>query len=266
MTRKRKLTDPNLISAADYTFEPFPQSRGEGDSGRLLIATDINAPDERYVVKAGTPEIPVNEFTYHKIASALGLYTQKARLFKGFPECKYAVAIKFCPTAKAYSPERQPCIDPDYFRFLALYEILGEEDSKEIYIDEYNRVFKLDNAAAFNLTELSMALLLKKTRSPWIRKAIDDEIARFLEIAETQRYSILIETLREHHGETAVNACMTAFERFAALGLDSLGEAFASLDRVYPKTVSDYLRCFLSIRQTACRKFLEMNANYLERA
>jgi hypothetical protein len=266
MTRKRKPADPNLVSAADYKFETFPQSRGEGDSGRLLLAADVNAPEERYVVKAGTPEIPVNEFIHHKIASALGLYTQKARLFKGFPGCKYAVAIRFCPTARTYSPEGQPGIDPDYFRFLALYEILGEEDSREICVDGDNRVFKLDNAAAFNLTELSMALLLKKTRSPWVRKAIDGEIERFLETAEDQSYSIMIETLRECHGDTAVNACMTIFGRFAGLGLALLDEAFVSLDRVYPKTVSDYLRRFLSVRQTACRKFMEADANNLERA
>jgi hypothetical protein len=266
MTRKRKLTDPNLISAVDYKFEPFPQSQGEGDSGRLLLAIDVNAPDERYVVKAGTPEIPVNEFIHHKIASALGLHTQKVRLFKGFPECKYAVAIRFCPAAKTYSPEGQPGFDPDYFRFLALYEILGEEDSREIYIDGDNRVFKLDNAAAFHLTELSMKLLLKKTRSPWIRKAIDDEIERFLVTAENQRYSIMIETLREYHGEIAVNACVTVFERFAGLDFALLDEAFASLYKVYPKIVSDYLRRFLSVRQATCRKFLETNANNLERA
>jgi hypothetical protein len=261
------LTDPNLISTADYKFEPFSQSRGEGDSGQLLLAANVNVPNEQYVVKAHSPKIPVNEFMYHKIAVALGLYTQKVRLFKRFPECKYAVAIRFCPNAKVYSPAQQPDIDPsDYFRFLALYEILSEEDSNEIYFDEDNRVFKLDNAAAFNLTEWSMALLLKKTRSPWIQEAIDDEIERFLETAETQRYFIMIETLRKYHGEAAANICMTTFERFAALDLALFDEAFASLDKAYPKTVSDYLRRFLSIRQATCRKFLEASANNLERA
>jgi hypothetical protein len=261
------LIDSNLISTTDYKFEPFSQSRGEGDSGQLLLATNVNVPNEQYVVKTHNPEIPVNEFMYHKVAAALGLYTQEVRLFKGFPECKYAVAIKFCPTARACSPAQQPDIDPpDYFRFLALYEILSEEDSKEIYVDKDNCVFKLDNAAAFNLTGWSMALLLKKTRSPWVRKAIDDEIERFLKTAETQRYSIMIETLREYHGDTAVDACVTVFERFAVLGLALLDEAFASLDKVYPKTVSGYLRRFLSIRQATCRKFLGANANNLERA
>lgn len=266
MVRERKLTDPNLISAADYKFEPFSQGRGEGDSGQLLIATNVNAPDEQYVVKARYPEIIVNEFMYHKVAAALGLYTQKVRLFKEFPECKHAVAIRFCPTAKAYSPA-QPGIDPsDYFRFLALYEILNEEDSREIYFDEDNCVFKLDNAAAFNLTELSMALLLKKTKSPWVQKTIDDKIKRYLETAEMQYYSIMIEILRKSYGETAVNTCKMAFGRFAALDLALLDEAFASLDKVYSKTVSDYLRRFLSVRQTTCRKFLEANTGHPERA
>jgi hypothetical protein len=106
----------------------------------------------------------------------------------------------------------------------------------------------------------------KKTRSPWVREAIGDEIERFLKTAETQSYSIVIETLREYHGEAAANACMTVFERFAALCLALLDEAFASLDKAYPKTVSDYLRRFLSVRQAACRKFLEANANNSERA
>jgi hypothetical protein len=267
LKRERKLTDPNLISAADCKFEPFPQSRGEGDSGPLMLATDVNAPGERYVVKSRYPEIPANEFMYHKIAAALGLHTQKARLFKNFPGCKYAVAIMFCPAAEAYSPARRPDIDPtDYFKFLALYEILSEADSNEIYLDGDNRVFKLDNSAAFNLDGLLMILLLKKTRSPWIRKAIDEKIGKYLEAAETQNYSILLEILRERCGETAVNVCATEFRRFAALDLASLDEAFASLDKVYPKTVSDYLRRFLSVRQAACAKFSEANAAHPERA
>jgi hypothetical protein len=259
MTRKRKPIDPNLISAADCKFEPFSQNRGEGDSGRLLLAANVDAPEERYVVKTRYPEIPASEFMYHKIASALGLHTQKVRLFKGFPDCEYAVAIKFCPTAKAYHPTRQPGIDPDYFKFLALYEILGEEDSMEIYIDEDNRFFKIDNAAAFGLTEFSMALLLKKTRSPWIQRAIDERIEGLLKAAETHNYSVMIDSLRKYVGEAAVNVCTTMFGLFAALDLTLLDEAFASLDKVYPKTVSGYLRRFLSVRQATCGKFLEEN-------
>ena len=65
----------------------------------------------------------------------------------------------------------------------------------------------------------------------------------------------MADKILEVHGNDALKTYLNTFTRFAELDLSVLDEAFASLDRVYPKTFSEYLRRFLEARQSACKEF-----------
>lgn len=94
---------------------------------------------------------------YHKVAVALGLYTQDVKLIAGSRDYRRAVAIRYVPDAQEFrldgsSEENYRA----YFEFEALFTILNEEDSHEYYIDEHERLFKLDNAASFNVQQATI--------------------------------------------------------------------------------------------------------------
>jgi len=68
---------------------------------------------------------------------------------------------------------------------------------------------------------------------------------------------MMADKLFEVFGKEAININLDTFIRFAGLDLSLLDEAFTSLDKVYPKTFSEYLRTYLEARQPLCRSFAE---------
>ena len=252
------MKDQNIIQEKDYRFEVFKPSVGS-DSGVLMLATKLADESVQYVVKCQVEWNPASEFFYHKIATALGIHTQEVKLFKSLLEAKYACGIQYCANARKVhdfntdNPNRS-----DFFRFMALYQILNEEDSEEFYADDQDRLFKLDNAEAFMLSSVFGLLFKKaKTKSQWIKMAIDEELERYLNKINEQFYSLMADDISEKFGKEAFMVYLDTYNSFADLDLSELDEAFTSLGRVYPKTLNEYLRMFLEIRQLACREFVE---------
>jgi len=137
------MKDLNIIQENDYKFEVFKPSVGS-DSGVLMLATKMTDENVQYVVKCQVEWNPASEFIYHKVATALGIHTQEVKLFKRLMEAKYACGIRYC--ANAYKIQEYCADNPnrsDFFRFMALYQILNEEDSEEFYADSKDRLFKL---------------------------------------------------------------------------------------------------------------------------
>ena len=250
------MKDQNIIQEKDFKYEVFKPSVGV-DSGVLMLATNITDESVQYVVKFQVEWNPVSEFIYHKIATALNIYTQEVKLFKKLLEAKYACGIRY--NVNAQKTEKIDATNPnhfDFFRFKALYQILNEEDSEEFYLDEQSRLFKIDNAEAFLLSSASAWLIKKaKTKSQWIKMAIDEDMEKYLNKTDEHFYSMMTENISDVFGEEAVGIYLDTFIRFAELDLSVLDEAFISLDKVYPKTFSEYLRRFIEVRQPVCREF-----------
>jgi hypothetical protein len=250
------MKDPNIIQESDFSYEVYRPSVG-GDSGVLMLATKMSDPSIQYIVKCQVDWNPVSEFIYHKVAAALGLYTQEVKLFKKLMESKYACGIRYCGNAEKVGHIRaNDPIHRDYFKFMALFQILNEEDSEEFYIDKDNRFFKLDNAEAFMLS-ITCGLLIKKakTKSQWVKMAIDEELEKYQTKINFEFYTLMDTQLSDVFGAEAIGIYRNTFRQFSDLDLSILDHAFASLDRVYPKTFSEYLRHYLENRQTACREF-----------
>jgi len=250
--------DPNIIQEKDFRYEVFKPSVGS-DSGVLMLATELTDNSVQYVVKCQVDWNPVSEFIYHKVASALEIYTQDVKLFKKLLEAKYACGIRYCANArKADGYEANDPNRADFFRFNALFQILSEEDSEEFYVDEQNRLFKVDNAEAFMLSSTCGLLIKKaKTKSQWIKMAIDEDLEKYYENLNKQICMMLADKISEVFGKEALRIYLDTFIKFAELDLALLEEAFASLDKIYPKTFSEYLRRFLEARQPLCRTFAE---------
>jgi len=245
----------DVLKASAFTFAPY--SAG-GDSGALFLAVSRKNPGVRYVIKSATPELACNEFMYSKIASLLGLHTQEAKLFKGIRGHKYAVGIRFSPNARKFRhDDADESNRRDFYAFQTLYVILNEEDSQEFFIDERERVFKLDNAAAFNIGAiLAGATFTGAIPDKWMESKIESLIQSSLSHTEYDKYGIMLRILTERYGQEAGNVSLDMFKRFAAFDETALDEAYISLDVVYPERLSDYYREFIRNRKAECGRFL----------
>jgi hypothetical protein len=250
------MIENNVQSAADFSFAPYVPNVG-GDSETLRLATLKTNPQVQYVVKGGSPEIACNEFMYHHVVSAFGLYAQEARLFKDVSACKYAVGIRYVPDAKEFVyDEADEVSRRDFYAFQVLYVILNEEDSQEFYCDEQGHIFKLDNAASFNLqpyvVQSAIAAGQKKTLGI-IRKMLING----LNLTEYAKYGIVLGILNRDFGQSAADTGYDTFRRFAAFDETQLNGAYEALNRVYPSIISDYYRDFIRSRKKECERFVE---------
>jgi hypothetical protein len=250
--------DKNILDAKDFTFAAYNPGIGS-DSGALQLAVSKTDKQLQYVIKSASPELACNEFMYHKIAAALGLHTQEVKLFRGVRGSKYAAGIRYSPDAKEFdyqtATERNR---RDFCAFHALYVILNEEDSQEFYINGSGRVFKLDNAAAFNLSPMIalQALDNPETLTGAFGEKLNEMIQSSLHFVEYDKYDIIRRVLIEKFGAETESACLDMYERFAGLDETVLDEAYDSLELIYPEWLFSYYCEFILIRQTKCRKYL----------
>lgn len=243
-----------FLDVKDFILEPFTPAIG-GDSGALYIASQKTDPSIRYVVKSTTPELACNEFAYQKIAAALGLHTQEVKLFQPNKRFRYGAAIRYAENAREATAEDFSVGAPhfaDLIAFQTLYVILNEEDSQEYFIDEAGRFFKLDNAASFNLGPYNISMINSLPE--------DDAIAlmrKSLDFTEYSKYSMLLRLTTEHYGDAGRAACLSMFERFAALDEAKFDTAFDDLSKVYSCLISEYYYAFVESRKELCGRLLK---------
>lgn len=242
----------DIVFAGDFSFAPFMPLH-DGDSGALQIATSNADSELQYIVKLQTPELACNEFMYHKVALALGLHTQEVKLFEGIQNHPFAAGIRYSPNAHKFNLENADDANQrDFFAFEILYVILNEEDSAEFHIDEGQRVFKLDNAASFNLDAVFAQLVLQNG-SPAL---IEQWYQWRTQLTEYDKYKIMLRLLSDRHGAAAVQSVREIVARFASLDEAALLDAYSTLSVIYPPWFSDYYHEFILIRQAECQRFL----------
>ena len=250
------MKNANFIDSLSFIFTPFhpPNYKGEpGDSGALELATSKHNSEEQYVIKYGYPEIACNEFMYHKVTEALGLYTQEVKMIMGKKKYHRAAAIRYVPNARKFYLETADSENfKAFFEFEALYVILNEGDSHEYYLDEQNKLFKLDNADSFTVQETT------------IRRFMGDPIGYFflpdieapLNSVGYNWYGMMLDKFTQEYGQAAADAYLSVIQQFAEFDEDVLEEAYAALDKQYPRMLKEYYARCISIRKETCRKFL----------
>lgn len=253
------MPESDFIDPHAFTFAPFPHPLHpdeEGDSGALEIATSKIDHTEQYIVKRGNtyPELACNEFMYHKVATALGLYTQDVKLIKDSGKYHRSAAIRYVPNAQEFSLRTSS--EENYrtfFAFEALYVIFNEEDSHEYYLDEQGRMFKLDNAAAFTVQQTTIMLF---DGNP-IGQFFIPDINAPLNAVGYDWYGIKYREFEEQRGQVAVNAYLGMIHRFAEFDEKVLCTAYTALERFYPKALSQYYDACIRIRKKACQRFMD---------
>jgi hypothetical protein len=248
----------NFIDARNFTFKPFPHPLHPdetGDSGALEFAVSKNDPNEQYVVKRNEyPEAACNEFMYHKVAAALGLYTQDVKLINGNKHYHRSAAIRYAPDARKFSLKESSAENfCTFFEFEALYVILNESDSHEYYLDRDGRMFKLDNAASFTVQSVTVMLF---DGNPIGRFFVPD-INFPLNHIEYDWYGLKYKEFLQQRGRNAADAYLSMIRKFSQLGESVFQEAYDALLKRYPKDLTRYYEEFIRIREGACRKFLE---------
>jgi hypothetical protein len=248
----------NFIDARDFAFQPFPHPLHpdeDGDSGAMELATAKADPLLQYVIKGKDtyPEIACNEFMYHEVAAALGLYTQDVKLIAGNRDYRRAAAIRYVPEAQEFRLEGSSEANyRAYFEFEALFVILNEEDSHEHYLDGQGRLFKLDNAASFHVEQATIMML---DGNPLGRFFVPN-ISAPLNAVGYDYYRGTYDVFLKRYGQAAVEAYLALIQRFAALDETVLYEVYDSLDKQYPKALGRYYDEFMRIRKETCWRFL----------
>lgn len=244
----------NFLNCDDFDFQPFNPT-ADGDSGVLQLATRKENPAEQYLVKSTYSDLACNEFMYHKVAATLGLYTQEAKLFQPSAQMPYAVGIHYENSARRINVETDCPVGSsnfaDFIGFQALYVILGESDSEEYYTDSAGRLFKLDNAASFAVSNLDIMML--------DRLPEDDAISMFQKKLNDNDYGMFSLTLQgvvDRHGEAGKAAYIAMIERFSSIDEAPIDEAVDLLGEVYPLVLSEYYYAFVQYRKALCGRFL----------
>ena len=246
----------NFLDARGFTFAPFIHpfhEEGHGDSGTLEIATSKKNPNEQYIIKSKFPELGCNEFMYHRVAKALGLYTQEAKLVSGSKTYRQAAAIRYVPNAWLFdlnnaSPENFRA----FFEFEALFVILNEDDSHEYYLDEQDRLFKLDNASSFTVSTNTINWFSGDATAHFFIPDIDAP----LNAVGYDDYGIGLEIYKEKHGQAAADAYLSLMQRFVDFDDSVLADAYEALDKQYSRMLKMYYQRCIQIRKKTCRKFL----------
>jgi len=242
----------NFLNADNFILDRFPHPLHpdeDGDSGPLYLATSKSDGSVQYVIKGDLPELACNEFMYHKVASALGLYTQEVKLFVN-DDLKNAAGIRYVPNATEYFHKNASIENRNaYYAFEALYVILNEEDSREFYLDSNNCLFKLDNSASFNL-HLSPEMLK-------LNELLGNDIFKGVEFLEYDIYEIHRETLIKLHDNEANAPYLETFKHFANLNMNVFDEALEAVGRNYASYVVEYFYRFILRRTESCRQYLD---------
>jgi len=247
--------DNYFLNANDFTFAPFIPKVG-GDSGALQLATSKTEPHIQYIVKSSYPEIACNEFMYHHIAAALGLYTQETKLFVGIRGKKYAAGIRYVPNIQPFiHDEANEESRKTFNEFKMLYVILNEDDSEEFYYDEQKRVFKLDNASSFNFDTFKVNSVLSckgKEPPPMVWQLLTNG----LDYIEYGKYAICLQVMNEHCGKAATDIIYDFIKKFAEFDTTKIEAACIALEKIYPLEITMYYPAFIERRIDACKKFI----------
>ena len=140
--------DDYIIDSKNLRFEPYVQPRGDGFSGQLLLATQINNPHKKYIIKAGVAHVAACDFMFYRLATKINLPVARVRIVNPIKpnEFKYpACAVEFIPNAvkllyKEFM-EIEDCVKLSYLSY-----ILGDRDNLDFLRDVSGVLYLLNTA------------------------------------------------------------------------------------------------------------------------
>jgi len=121
-------------------------------------------------------------------------------------EYRRSGAIRYVPNARLFDLETS---SPENFRafieFEALFVVLFEDDGHEYYLDGQNRLFKLDNASSFTVSENTINWFSGDVNTHTFLPDINAP----LESARCNNYRLTLQLYKEMYGEVVVDAYLS---------------------------------------------------------
>ena len=143
----------NIIESDKLTYEPYHQARGEGFSGQLYLATEINNPGKKYIIKSSQAHVAACEFMFYILVSKLELRAACVRLVVPSKPNEFiypACAVDFIPNAVKLKYDEYSKIDECEI-LTNLSFILGDRDNLDFLRDENGLVYKIDHSDCFGI-------------------------------------------------------------------------------------------------------------------
>ena len=267
---KPPLISGDVLETADFTFSEFTSKEKEGDSGSLYLAKKKTDKNVRYIVKHAYTDCACNEFMYYCVSEALGLRVPKVKLFniskgekRNYFKTETVAGIEYLniiQEPRGFKDINKDKVSnwADYFGFNALYYILCEIDSFEIVIDENNILYKIDNAASFNLSFYWLDNIGFDFEHGGIniKETVYNQLMMTAEHSSYNSYSEKYNSVKEQYGEEAARYFLTPFERFAQINLEIFDDCINTLCYFYADMLGDFYKKFLKLRKEECVKFL----------
>ena len=127
---------------------------------------------------------------------------------------------------------------------------------RKSFYDEQGHVFKLDNAASFNMDTSKVEAVLKygKKEPP---AYVMQLIINGLDFIEYENYGRTLRDLNKYYGRLAVESGFDLIRRFSEIDLSKIEAACDTLEKIYPDTITEYYPAFIERRVNACKRFLE---------
>ena len=157
-----------VIYSKDLTYESYNQLRGEGFSGKLLLAAEVNNPDKKYIIKAGEAHVAACEFMFYRLALKLGLRAARVRLVEPAKagEFKYpACAVDYIPNAVMLSYDEYKDI-AECRTLIDLSFMLGDRDNMDFLRDDNGVIYKIDHSDCFGIELTAETWLNPKKVNP----------------------------------------------------------------------------------------------------
>jgi len=142
-----------IIDSANLRYDSYIQPRGDGFSGQLLLATETNNSEKKYIIKAGAAHVAACDFMFCHFAEKLCLPVAHVRFVNPIKpnEFEYpACAVEFIPNAVKLSCKEFMGIE-DCVKLSCLSYILGDGDNLDFLRDESGTVYKIDHSDCFGI-------------------------------------------------------------------------------------------------------------------
>jgi len=255
----------DILNAADFTFTPFVQRRGMGDSGNLLLAVNKYDSTQRYIVKHAFCDCAANEYIYSKIAQAIGLKMPDVKLFylenpldNTLFDTEYIVGIEYLnivekhPSAKTRETSRNP---DDYYKFNTLYELFLESDRFETALADDGYIYRFDTTAAFLFND-NLILAMSTSFNPL-------DITQYAERVVPGQWSVskldaMMKRLIERNGEDKAEILLDPLYWLKLVPKSYIDRFLETLCYFYPDSVGDYYRRFLFEMQESLERYTEL--------
>lgn len=262
------IVSDDLLYTSDFRFEFFSDL---GDSGELLIATNRNDSNDKYIIKHQYYDCACNEYMYSKIGNKMGISIALVKLFVVDDDndmfvSDFICGVKYFDNAKhvnsSYVIQNKDRIInwEDYFRMLGLSVLLNDGDSFEV-LECDNKIYRIDTSSSFLISDYLIHLLAYDYISNGI-DIRDFSTKKILEVAlgdsdyRFKNWVFSYNNFIEKYGREYLDYYLEPFYLLDNIKDSDIYEWIGVLTYIYPNVVGETYNIYFSNLKKDVRKYL----------